>query len=144
MQTHLGVELALESRNFRSRPLARQLGASVFAEAVGRTGMELCCEPYCRLPHRPPADWRQPVFGQREPRAKLGELQRERGEFVSSSEPLACSTQWNVSAGSATTGCWGPWRGCQSCKPFPYADVLHWDGDTPLHGMPCNTPHGYP
>jgi hypothetical protein len=28
----LGVELALETRNFRSRPLALQLGASVFPE----------------------------------------------------------------------------------------------------------------
>lgn len=30
----LGFELALETRNFRSRPLARQLGASVFLKVL--------------------------------------------------------------------------------------------------------------
>lgn len=37
-----GFELALEPDNFRSRPLAHQLGASMFLKAVVSQGMELC------------------------------------------------------------------------------------------------------
>lgn len=40
-----GVELALEPRNFRSRPLARQLGASAFLKAAVPQRMELCKPP---------------------------------------------------------------------------------------------------
>ena len=47
----LGFELALEARNFRLRPLARQLGASIVWEAVVSHGMELCLSSCaCVLP----------------------------------------------------------------------------------------------
>ena len=60
-----GVELALEPRNFRSRPLAHQLGASVFLKAAVPQRMELCWLLRSSVPR---VDWRQPVLGNFHPR----------------------------------------------------------------------------
>jgi hypothetical protein len=78
--------------------------------------MELCCQPYCRVPHRGPLIGFNQFSGSVNRERNSWNSKRECAEVVSGSVPHTVSTQWNVSAGSAASGL-EPWRVGQSCKP---------------------------
>lgn len=79
----MGVELALETRNFRSRPLARQLGASVYLKAAVPQRMELS------VPTRSPHPFSGSVRPERNSRNYRGDKSKSRAALG----PQAISAQ---------------------------------------------------
>lgn len=71
VRTPRGFELALEPDNFRSRPLARQLGASVFLKAVVSQHVKLY---WLSFSPGPQVVWRQPDCRQHPSQTEFLEL----------------------------------------------------------------------